>query len=429
MTGNAPQNDPQRPRALPIAYTMIWAVLRPFFGMILRHRARRGKEDPQRLDERLGLYQTPPPRGAIWLHAVSVGETVAALALIEALVKQVPTAQFLITTNTVSAANLVRMTAITATITHLYQPLDHPVCVRRFLAATAPRAAVFLESDFWPNLITQAANSHIPVIFASSQLSDTAFSRWRKRPKLAATVFGAADLGLAVNDLQADRLRDLGTAPDKVQVLGSLKVPALLPVDPELTAQLNQAAGNRHVFLAASTHDGEDDTLITAATELGDDWFTIIAPRHPDRGAGIMALCHQRGITAQRRGAAELPSASDRLYIVDTLGEMGSLFSIADAVFLGGSLLPLGGHNPLEPAQFGLAVITGPHIAKNQAEFKSLQALGAVRKAADGPAIAAAARANLADGQTGKTQASARRHAKDAGKRLHIAAGYILALL
>jgi len=435
---DAPQNKGPVAPPIPASYNLSWHLLRPFAGLVLRRRAAKGKEDKTRLGERLGVYHHAPAfkQGAIWLHAVSVGETVAALALIDAIAKKRPDADFLVTTNTVTAAKLVADNAICATITHLYQPLDHPDCVSRFLAATAPSAAIFMESDFWPNLIAKTAASGIPVIFASSQLSDRAFARWQNHHKLAKSVFANARIALPVDTHQANRLEQLGVAKDNIHVVGSLKVPGALTTDAVLIAQLEAMRGTRHLLLAASTHEGEDEAVLRAAKALGDDWCVLIAPRHPERGPAIARLCEANGITAKRRGAGQHPNADDRLYILDTLGEMGSLFAVADVVFLGGSLRPYGGHNPIEPARFGLPLITGPHIAKNSDEFARLTTLGAVRTITDhadsndGNALADAANASLVDRINRPQLADAiKAYAREAGKRAANAADYILDLL
>jgi len=428
-----PHHNPSHARrssALPRSYNLTWHLLRPFASLILQRRARRGKEDPARLGERLGRYQTAIPEGAIWLHAVSVGEAVAALALTEQLHEQMPEAHFLITTNTVTAAGLVAKRPDKLPLTHLYQPLDHPQFVDRFLSTTKPRAAIFLESDFWPNLITRTSNRQIPVILASAQMSDTAFDRWQRRKAMAKIVFGSANLALAVNQMQAERLAELGVCEASIHVLGSLKLPADLPVDPVLTDQLRRVAGKRQVLLAASTHEGEDEFVLAAMQHLGDEWFTIIAPRHPNRGSAIAELAKKQGFRAPLRSQNEMAEPNDPLYIADTLGEMGSLFSASDTVFLGGSLRPLGGHNPLEPARFGLPVITGPHIAKNSAEFEGLAQLGAVTTIHEAPSLAGAVQASLDNAVARRKLAKAVRvYAQNAGKRASIAAEYVANLL
>ena len=379
----------------PSLYNFVWRIIRPFIPLLLWYRIRRGKDLRRLRIERYGRTAqriTPPGphcAGRIWLHAVSVGESVAALRLARALAKHYPHHAFLITTNTITGHNTV-LTGIAGqtdiAMQCAMQPLDHPDFVDRFLASWQPSAAIFMESDFWPNLILRSRQRGIPVIFASSQLSAKAVAGWMKRPALAQPLFAAADLILPVDAQQADQFRALiGTAHNipRIQVIGSLKQQDRQQPEPQLQRILQQAASGRRVFLAASTHDGEDQIVIDAASDLGADWLTIIAPRHPDRGDAIAAHASQ----PPQRSHGAIPDSQTSIYIMDSLGEMGTLFSLADYVFLGGSLVPAGGHNPLEPAEFGLPILTGAHIFKNKAEFDGLAAAGAVFEVADAVTI------------------------------------------
>ena len=379
----------------PSLYNFVWQIIRPFIPLLLWYRIRRGKDLRRLRIERYGRTAqriTPPGphcAGRIWLHAVSVGESVAALRLARALATHYPHHAFLITTNTITGHS-----AVLAGIADqpdiamqcAMQPLDHPDFVDRFLASWQPSAAIFMESDFWPNLILRSKQRSIPVIFASSQLSAKAVAGWMKRPALAQPLFAAAELILPVDAQQADQFRALiGTVHNipRIQVIGSLKLPDRQQPDPQLHSILQQAASSRRVFLAASTHDGEDQIVIDAASDLGADWLTIIAPRHPDRGDAIAAHAGQ----PPQRSHGAIPDSQTSIYIMDSLGEMGTLFSLADYVFLGGSLVPAGGHNPLEPAEFGLPILTGAHIFKNKAEFNGLAAAGVVFEVADAASI------------------------------------------
>ena len=414
-------------------YDILWRLARPLLPLVLARRARSGKEDASRLAERFGRYdhRTDLPEAPLWIHTVSVGETVAGIALAEAIRKAGETAPILMTTNTVTAAARVAALPASLGITHLYQPLDHPDMVAGFLYRMQPRIGIFLESDFWPKLITATAAKGVPVAFVSAQLSDRAASRWKKSRAKSKAVFGAAQLVLAVDDTQAQRFVALGAAPEAVQVGGSLKLPvdAAKP-DKSYVTMLRRAAGKRRIFLAASTHAGEEETAIKAAGMLGEDWFTVIAPRHPDRGGDVAALCEAAGMPGGRRSAGAKPTADDTLYIADTLGEMESLFSAADITFLGGSLMPLGGHNPVEPAAHGLAILTGPHLFKNSAEFASLEAAGVATPVTDAGDIADAARAICGNSEKLASIAGAgKAHAAKAGKRPANAARLCLELL
>ncbi len=419
--------------ALPTRYNLLWRLSRPILPLVLARRARAGKEEATRLDERFGRYthRGDLPDSPIWIHAVSVGETVAGIALVEAMRNAGETAPILITTNTVTASARVAALAPSLGVTHLYQPLDHPDMVAAFLHRLRPRLAVFLESDFWPNLVTMTSQAKIPVAFVSAQLSDRAAARWRRQPRMAHALFGAADLVLTVDQLQADRLIALGAKADLVQIGGSLKLPAAASApDDKLVAMLRDTAGDRKILLAASTHAGEDEVVIAAAERLGEGWFTIIAPRHPERGSGIRTLCKASGHAAGQRGTGELGTPGDSFYIADTLGEMDSLFTAADIVFLGGSLVPLGGHNPAEPAALGRAILTGPHVFKNSAEFEALTAAGVVSEITDAESLAStAATLATAPDRLAKIDAAGRAYAARTGKRPANAASLCLNLI
>ena len=414
-------------------YEILWRLARPLLPLVLARRARSGKEDVGRIAERFGRYdhRTDLPDAPLWIHAVSVGETAAGVALAEAIRKTGETAPILVTTNTVTAAARVEALSTSLTVTHLYQPLDHPDMVAAFLHRIRPRIGLFLESDFWPTLITATAASGVPVAFVSAQLSDRAAARWKKSRAKSKAVFGAAQLVLAVDEAQAQRFVSLGAAPAAVQVGGSLKLPvtAAKP-DKSYVAMLRRAAGKRRIFLAASTHAGEEETAIRAASMLGGDWFTVIAPRHPHRGGDVAALCEAAGISGGRRSAGAKPITDDTLYIADKLGEMESLFSAADITFLGGSLVPLGGHNPVEPAAHGLPVLTGPHLFKNSAEFNALKTAGVVTLVEDAASIADAAKTVCEDSERlAAISGAGTAHAAKASKRPAKAARLCLELL
>ena len=418
---------------VPGHYNLVWRLSRPFLPLVLEYRVRSGKEDAARLGERFGRYSHRGglPDRPIWIHAVSVGETVAGIALIEAIRDAGESAPVLLTTNTLTAAARAAALPSSLNVTHLFQPLDHPDMVAAFLRSLNPRLAVFLESDFWPNLVTMTAAAGVPVAFVSSQLSDKAAARWQRQPGMANTLFGAASLVLAVDQKQADRLTALGARPDAVHVGGSLKLPAAISTpDDRLVAMLRGAAGDRRILLAASTHPGEDEVMIDAARQLGDGWFTIIAPRHTERGSGIKSMCEAAGHQPGRRGVGDAAAPGDSLYIADTLGEMDSLFAAADIVFLGGSLVPRGGHNPVEPAAHGRPILTGPHVFKNSAEFEALLAAGVASEIHNADSLASTATALAsAPNRLVKISAAGRAHARETGKRPANAASLCLDLM
>ncbi|MEL0197100.1 MAG: glycosyltransferase N-terminal domain-containing protein, partial [Rhodobiaceae bacterium] len=238
---------------LPASYNLMWRLARPALPFILKRRAAAGKEDHSRLAERYGRLDghTDLPASPIWIHAVSVGESVGAVALARALHLRRPAIPLLVTTNTVTAAARIAAQPADLGLTHLYQPLDHPDMIDRFLRRVRPRMALFLESDFWPNLITRTAGSGVPVALVSAQLSDRAFTRWQRQSALAGAVFSAPELVLAVDAEQADRFGKLGKNPQNVQIGGSLKLPPPRgDIDHRLVSMLRQSAGDRRILLA-----------------------------------------------------------------------------------------------------------------------------------------------------------------------------------
>ena len=382
------------------SYNRLWACLRPVFSFYLIWRSLIGKEDRNRKEERLGYaWQQARPTGClIWLHAVSAGESVAAISLAKACLTLKETTHILITTNTFTALEQLECTKPDQTII-CYQPFDHPACVTRFLAHWQPDSAVFLESDFWPNLIIETAKQNIIVQFASAQMSSDAFINWKKRPELASQLFGAAQLICAVDDEQRWRFEQLcklaKTSPSEtelekkpdIRIEGSLKLNAVsTAVDNAFVDQLTAAADGRPILLAASTHETEEQLLLQASQEALRDGYPhllIIAPRHIERSTDIARLMPQ----AAQRSKDQLPRSGDNHFLADSFGEMSSLVTAADIVILGGSFVPKGGHNPLEIAALSTPLITGPSQFKNKAEFDRLQEYGQCVKVEDGAAL------------------------------------------
>ena len=382
------------------SYNRIWSVLQPVAKLHLLLRSWRGREDKSRLSERYGKSKTPRPKGPLfWLHAVSVGESVAALTLAASLREIRPDLNILITTNTITAAKRIAAQDDPG-LYHAYQPLDHPQWVAAFLHHWRPDYAVMLESDFWPNLISCTAAQDIPIFFASSQLSDKAFQSWQKRPEMARAIFSAARDIFAVDSRQAEKFSQLaGSSPNKprIHIGGSLKLnPASLKIDDKLVDMLKKAANKRPILVAASTHKGEEALIVAAsrtARDKGFPHFLIIAPRHPERGSDIAASLNG----ASQRSKAMTPQPADDIYICDSLGEMGSLYTAADLIILGGTFANLGGHNPLEIALFETPVLAGPSRFKNTRAFEQLTQAGLIEQADDGDKLATALAKKLSE--------------------------------
>jgi 3-deoxy-D-manno-octulosonic-acid transferase len=250
-------------------------------------------------------------------------------------------------------------------VLHQFVPLDAPSFVARFLDHWKPDVALFVESDLWPNLILASAEREVPMILVNGRVSQRSFRRWRLLPGTIAALLGRFDLCLAQSIGDAQRFTELG-AP-RVTTTGNLKLDVpLLPVDESKLARLSAALGSRPVIAAASTHLGEESAVIDTQRRLKATFrglLTILVPRHPERGASVAAEVAAAGLSAALRSRGELPAAGTDVYIADTVGELGLFYRVAPIVFMGGSLIPHGGQNPIEPAKFGAAILHGPHVS------------------------------------------------------------------
>jgi 3-deoxy-D-manno-octulosonic-acid transferase len=343
-------------------YRGAWSALSPLVPALLRSRARKGKEDHERIGERLGNPSLKRPDGKlVWIHGASVGESLASLSLVSKLLER-PDTSVLVTTGTVTSARLMAERLPPRAI-HQYIPVDSLPATRRFLDHWRPDLALFVESELWPNMVLEAEARGIRMALINARMTERSFRRWKSAPGFARRVVGAFEQCLAQDKLIAERLTRLG-APS-VKVTGSLKVDAPpLPVDEAALNAFRRAIEVRPLFLAASTHPGEEEPLLEVAKavkRLRPEALTIIVPRHPHRGTEIQAMARTQGFTVERRSAGTLPASGTQIYIADTLGELGLFYRCTNFAFLGGSLVPHGGQNPLEAARLRTAVITGPH--------------------------------------------------------------------
>jgi len=348
---------------------------------LLRARARAGKEDAKRLGERLGRASVERPGGRlVWLHGVSVGESLSLLPLVEHLRDKRPDLALLVTSGTRASA-LLLAERLGEGVIHQYAPVDTPGAVARFLDHWRPSLGVFVESELWPNLILGAKARNVRLALISARLSERSLRGWRRAPAAARAALGAHDLLLARDEAAAMRFAALGVA---TQGLADLKFGAApLPVDEMELAGLRAALGSRPIILAASTHPGEDgpimDGFLAAAKAIAGSPLLIIAPRHPGRGPEIERLALAKGFPSGRRAANHDPAGLD-VYVADTLGELGLWFRLAALAVIGGSFAQgVGGHNPLEPARLSCPFVTGPHVA-NWPVYGELERLGATRR-------------------------------------------------
>ena len=344
----------------------------------LKGRARRGKEDPARWPERLGWTTIPRPEGRLaWLHGVSVGESLSLLPLIDGIRISRPDLAVLVTSGTRASADLLAA-RLPPGVVHQYAPLDMPGAARRFLDHWRPDLGVLVESELWPNLVLGARARGVRLALVSARLSARSLDGWRRAPAAARALLGAFDLVLARDDTAAESLAALGA---RVDGLADLKFGAPpLPVDEGELARARGAVGRRPVLLAASTHPGEEEIVLTALRTAGQAAaLLILAPRHPARGEAVARLARDAGLAVGRRAQGDALGAAP-VYVADTVGELGLWYRLAALAVVGGSLIEasVGGHNPLEPARLGCPVISGREVS-SWPVYGAMEAAGATR--------------------------------------------------
>ncbi len=396
-----------------IWYTLITRLLLPFALIRLWWRSRHHPDYAPRWAERLG-YGPAIEGGPIWVHAVSVGETRAAAPLIRALLEEHPQIPLLITTTTLTGAAQVAM-LFGDSVVHRFAPFDLPGAVTRFLDATRPRVAIILETEIWPRLFMTLRARDIPLFLANVRLSERSYLRYRRVAGPIAKILGIPAVIAAQSPADAMRLRALGAPPRRVHVTGNMKF-ELSP-----TAGLREAAqalrlvfGERPVWVAASTHQGEEEIILGAYAVLSrgfPDLLLVLVPRHPERFESVGKLVRARGMTVVERSSGLPVTMGTQVLLGDTMGELMLFFAAADCAFIGGSLIATGGHNPIEALALGIPVVFGPHMF-NFAEIARLTlAAGAGIQVADEDGLIAALRTYLGD-------AAARDAASRAGESL-----------
>ncbi|HEY2659020.1 MAG TPA: glycosyltransferase N-terminal domain-containing protein [Caulobacteraceae bacterium] len=372
---------------LPLAlYAGATRLIEPWLPNLLQSRVRRGKEDPQRLGERLGRSSIPRPSGPLaWLHGASVGESLSLLPLAEAIGAARPDVQVLVTSGTRTSAELLGQ-RLPGGVIHQYAPIDAPSAVARFLDHWRPELAVLVESELWPNLLQQARRRGARMALLSAKLSDGSFRNWSRFPKSAQALFGGFDLVLAQDAQAAVRLDALGA---RVAGLADLKFGAApLPADANALEALRAQIGDRPLLLATSTHAGEDEILLDAFASVPGAPVLVIVPRHPERGPAIAALARSKALWTSLRSVGDR-LGPERVHVADTLGELGLWFRLARLAVIGGSFIPgVGGHNPLEPARLSCPFASGPDVANWATAYAELAEAGAGGFVANAGAIA-----------------------------------------
>ena len=370
------------------AATGLATLVLPFH---LRRRVRQGKEDEARLGERWGRYETQRPSGRLlWIHAASVGESLSILPLIDALREGRAPFSVLVTTGTVTSARLMAQ-RLPERCRHVYAPLDVPKAVSAFLSHWQPDLAILVESELWPNLIIKTKAVGCPMILLNGRMSKKSHRGWSRLRPLARRILGCFALVLAQSDLDAERFRDLGS--ENCRHLGNLKFAAApLACDDAELQRLRGALKGRPLWLAASTHPGEERLITQSHRILRQEFpqlLTLLVPRHPERGPDLAEELGAEGLGVVRRAAGGNPAQAEDIYLADSIGELGLWYRLCEIVFVGGSLVPKGGQNLLEPAKLDAALISGPHLDNFRTIAAGLRQAGALEVVEDAAALAA----------------------------------------
>lgn len=348
------------------SYTLLYYLLLPVVFARLLWRARKAPLYRKRWGERLGFFQAPEQTDGLWLHSVSVGETIAAAPLIKQVQQRYPDLPITITTMTPTGSERVRA-LFGDSVFHVYVPYDTPSAVRRFLKKVRPRLALIMETELWPNLIHQCSRQQVPVLIANARLSARSARGYGRFPKLTQSMLQQVTCIAAQAEADGQRFVDLGLEPQKLQVTGSVKFDIQVP--PELLVDArqlrNQWGVERPVWVAASTHQGEDEPVLQAFKTLLQHCpqaLLVLVPRHPERFSDVAQLCRSQGFDVAVRSQQQPVNADTQVLLADTMGELMLFYAAADIAFVGGSLVTTGGHNFLEPAALGVPVLAGPHV-------------------------------------------------------------------
>lgn len=341
--------------------TLVFPLLKVTY---IKRRQRTGKEHPLRFNERLGVYKRPRPEGRLyWLHGASVGESVSMLPLVDKLLKEDPELSILVTTGTLTSAEIMEK-RLPERAFHQFIPFDVPKFAKRLLEHFKPDAVLWFESELWPSLLSEVHKAGVPLMLVNGRISDKSFRNWQKFGGFAKELLSCFTLCLGQSEQDRKRLQFLG-AP-KTECYGNIKYAGMpLPCDEAKLAGLKAAIGARKVFLISSTHHNEEEQLaehLDRLWQVAGDVFVIIAPRHPNRGKEVAEMLQRRGINVALRSAGEAIVPETRVYVADTIGEMGLWYALADVSFVGGSLIKHGGQNFMEPARDKNAVIVGPFM-------------------------------------------------------------------
>jgi len=400
--------------AIALYRALTWAGL-PAIETLLRRRVIRGREEAARLPERRGVASRARPAGElIWIHAASVGEANSCLRVIEMLLQNNADRSVLLTTGTVTSASMVE-NRLPAQAIHQYYPVDRHAWVSRFLDHWKPDAAVWVESELWPNMIGEAARRNIPLALINARMSRRSERNWRYTGGAIRQLLSCFSVCLAQTPADAlcfERLGARGAA-----CVGNLKYSAAPPTaSPKDSKALADAVGNRPIWLAASTHPGDEKCVLEAHQQLAEDYpdlLTLIALRHPDRMDEVRRLIAESGLSFSNRSEDTVPGPDDSVFVVDTVGEMGLYYRQCPVVLVCGSFSGLGGHNPIEPAMLDCAILHGPDMSNFETVAKDLKAANGAIRVNNAGDIAQAVSKLLSDRDLAQAMALAARRVAD----------------
>lgn len=363
-------------------YSLLLTLLLPGILAFLWYRGSKDRRYRERWSERLGYGRVADAPGTLWIHAASVGEVIAATPMVKRLCEQSPEQPILITTMTPTGAERARA-AFGDQVAHAYVPLDLPWMVNRFIQRLRPSGLVIMETEVWPNLVHACVRHGVSVTLANARLSAKSAKGYARVAPLTLPAFRSLDWIAAQSEADAHRFRAMGVRSDQLSVTGSIKYDLRIADEVHEKARaLRVRIGERHpVWIAASTHEGEDEPVLDAHRQLRRHYpeaLLVLVPRHPERFEGVAQLADDRGLTVARRSRGEEPGRAS-VYLADTMGELLMLFGAVDIAFIGGSLIARGGHNPLEAAVWSLPVLSGRHVFNFADVFERLAEQDAVR--------------------------------------------------
>jgi 3-deoxy-D-manno-octulosonic-acid transferase len=376
------------------AYVLLSYLLSPLYAMYWIFRGLVNQAYWDRLGQRVGFGYPLLSNGCIWIHAVSVGEVQATVPLVRVLQERFPNRQLLITTVTPTGA--ARVSSLYGSgVTHCYIPFEIPFAVSNFFNFIKPDLALIMETEIWPNLYDACGSREIPLILVSARISPQSVNRYRRFLPLFRETLSHGIVIAAQSESDAERFRSLGAAPERTWVTGNIKFDFETPADLESrgVALREEYFAGRPVWVAASTHDKEEEEVLSAHQQLLDempDALLILVPRHPERFASVKSLLKKKQIEFISR-TDNMPCPMDTsVFLGDTMGELPMFYAASDIAFVGGTLVPIGGHNLLEPASLGLPIVTGPHLFNTQDIANMFSELGAFVQVRNATELAAA---------------------------------------